>query len=129
MCTGSLNQLDEGEWQLIIAALSKGCTSLKEICDFEWSKFLLDPSNWHQQPQATKIKDRMNPATVRNFEMKALDLHGMGLGEKKAVVVLDGLLPRIATDLERLNLRCHGSVCSSLRTLIMAPLIEHGAQL
>ncbi len=98
----------EGMEELIMAALdSRSCTSLKEICYFKGSKFLLDPSNWKQQPQDIQTKDVLNPATVRKFEKNALasDLHSMGLGEIKASAMLVGLLPRVAVHLTSLNIR------------------------
>ncbi len=62
---------------------------MKEICDFEWSEFLLDPSQWDQQPQATNTE-------TKDIKKNTLDLHMMGLGEMKAAVVLAGQLPRVA---------------------------------
>ncbi len=116
-----------------MAAVGSGsCTSLKEICDFEWSKVLLDPSKSNQQHQATDSETKksvLNSAMVRKFENKSLDLHGLGLGEKKAAIVLAGLLPRVAEHLTSLNIRCHTSVCSALSTLSIAPLVQYSAQI
>ncbi len=80
------------------------CTDLKEICDFGWSATLLAPTNWADTPL-----DAESQKGTRVFKKNELDLHGKGLGEPKATIVLAKLLPRaeVSNNLKVLNIRCH----------------------
>ena len=91
-------------WKIVMEAL-KDCSSLKEICDFQWSSTVL--GDWEQRPPGE------SPASTRKFIKNALDLHSKGLGEPKATAVLAGLLqvPRVSMQLGILDIRYHIVVC------------------
>ena len=78
------NDLGVDEWRKIIEAL-KSCKDLQEIQDFMWSKQLL-----HNQTEGLDLSGKLK----KN-----------GKQDLSALVVLAGLLPRISTTLQTLNLR------------------------
>ncbi len=79
------------------------CPKLKEICDFEWSSTVLAPGTWKDCPENLSV------SATRTFTDSdhGLDLRGKGLGEPKSTAVLAGLLPRVSTQLQFLDLRLH----------------------
>ena len=94
-----LNDLKAEHWESVVKAL-QNCTGLKEICDFEWSLDLLDPSRWAASPSVA-----LGSHPSESYVRKVLDLHSKGLRDGAAAKVLAGLLPRVSNDLEELNVR------------------------
>ncbi len=68
-------------WQEVVKAL-QNCLSMREICDFKWSRDVLSPG------------------------VSVLLLHDQEIGcDDLAIQVLAGLLQRTSTSLRKLNLR------------------------
>jgi hypothetical protein len=97
-----LNYLKAEHWESVVKAL-QNCTGLKEICDFEWSKDLLDPSRWDDASPSVALDSHSSESYVRKAGL--LDLHSKGLRDGAAAKVLAGLLPRVSNYLEELNVR------------------------
>jgi hypothetical protein len=78
-CSG--NNLGKSDWQLIMEGLS-GCTKLKVINDFPWTKDVLTPN------------------------VRVLNLKGCDLQRDSAMTVFIWLLQRAVRTVTVLNLRC-----------------------